>query len=96
MATTLTRAARLDRCIAALGPEMAKAITGGWGDRGAPYTIMELPNGRRRVTIWDYDSGDVWVGTGKTVDEALTALEAKVLPATPPDTPPNADTPGGA
>jgi hypothetical protein len=92
MATTVTRAERLDRCIAALGPEMAQTLKEGWGTRGAPYTILELPSGRRRVTIWDYFSGDMWVGAGATLDEALTALEAKVLPAPPPD--PAA--PGGA
>jgi hypothetical protein len=90
---TLTRAARLERCLAALGPEMDTLIKTGWGTAGAPYAIETLPNGRRRIKIWDPASGDMWVGAGATLDDAITALEAKVLTAPPPDAP---ATSGGA
>jgi hypothetical protein len=79
MAVTLTRAERLDRCVAALGPEMAELLKNGWGSDGAPYSIEELANGRFRIRLTDRISGDIYAGTGATMDEALTALEAKVL-----------------
>jgi hypothetical protein len=79
MAEKMSMAERLDKCIAALGPEMAEHVAKGWGPQGAPYEIRTLPNGRTRLSITDHYSGDMYVGAGATLEEALTALEAKVL-----------------
>lgn len=75
----LSVAERLNRCLAALGPEMAELLTKDWGPAGAPYSLEELPNGRRRVRIWNPVSGDMYVGAGETTAQAIAALEKKVL-----------------
>jgi hypothetical protein len=46
---------------------------------GSPYVIETLPDGRMRIIVTG-DDGDSVSGVGKDVEEALTALEAKVAP----------------
>lgn len=43
----------------------------------APYMITPLVDGRQKVTVTS-DDGDVLSGVGATIDDALTALEAKL------------------
>jgi hypothetical protein len=45
--------------------------------REAPHHLEQLPDKRWRVTLRS-DDGDVTAGVGKTVDEALDALEKKL------------------
>lgn len=44
---------------------------------GAPYVIMTLPDGGRRLSVIG-DDGDVLSGSGATLAEAVAALEAKI------------------
>jgi hypothetical protein len=44
--------------------------------RSSPYTIETLPDGNIRVRV-TADDGDVSSGVGKTLEDAITALEAK-------------------
>lgn len=53
-------------------PETGKALR----HSGAPYDITERAGGHRVRVV--SDEGDVIVGTGATVDEAIAALEVKV------------------
>lgn len=79
MAQTLTRAERLNACLSRLSPELrAMAASGQWPASGAPYVIQEAKNGKRRIVINDPVSGDMYVGVGPTVEDALTNLEQKL------------------
>ena len=49
----------------------------GSSQRGAPYEIKTLSGDRRRIAIVS-DEGETLTGTGANVEEALTALEARV------------------
>lgn len=88
MSTTQpTLAARLDALVALVAPEAVAhyAAHGGWptpeGGRpaqaGPPYVIETLPSGSRRIRLTG-DEGDVVTGTGATLAEAVSALEAKL------------------
>lgn len=45
--------------------------------RGAPYDIRTLSGDRRRIMVIG-DEGETISGTGATVEEAMTALEARI------------------
>lgn len=86
----MTRADRLMAVIEQLAPTAAlyHASSGAWPARpgasvdaptetAAPYVIETLPSGGRRIRVIGED-GDVVSGMGATMDEALSALEAKI------------------
>lgn len=94
MAEGKSRVERLDALIARTNPSLAarQAETGHWHETtttdagevpnpkgpGAPYRLMTLADGRRRVVL-NCEDGDVLSGTGDTVEDALAALEAKIF-----------------
>lgn len=45
--------------------------------RRSPYEILTTPDGGRQIKVTS-DDGDVWSGVGRTTEEALAALEAKL------------------
>ena len=69
---TLSRAERLQ----ALCDIVSPGVTHSGGT--AIYTITQIEHERWRVRIVDPESGDSWGGEGKTIEDALTMLEAKI------------------
>jgi hypothetical protein len=74
-----TRAHRINEVLKRFSPKLKAMIDAGepWGDAGSPYAIDEW-RGKTRIILTDPETGDTVGGTGATIDEALSALEAKV------------------
>lgn len=85
MVDPASRAGRLDALVRQVAPKACVhyAKTGSWpvpedgGRPGPPYVIRTTDDGGRRITLTD-DDGGTRVAVGRTVDEALRALEAKL------------------
>jgi hypothetical protein len=76
---TKTRKDRLDAILHKLAPkvmEYHEKSGGQWPNGVCPYVISHPPGGRR-LSVVD-DDGDVRSAKGKDLDEALSALEAKL------------------
>lgn len=74
-----TRAERFNRLLKkALPNDVDRIDSGNWGPKGCPYVFNTRADGTQRLSITDEDSGDVVSAMGKTRDEVLDALEAKL------------------
>lgn len=84
-----TKAEQLDAIMAKVAPAslayyrehgkwpLPAGVTGPEHLRTAPYLIRTLKDGRKQVRIQSED-GDTLAGTGKTTEDAVAALAAKI------------------